>query len=96
MEFLGDSTCVAAAGWKAGELCIQFQDGSIYTYQEVSQQVWVAMKRSTSKGWYFNVNIRNNYSWYPGEPMETHNIDQKYFEDILDTAVQATEEEAGL
>lgn len=95
MEFLGDSSCVQAAGWKGENLVVQFQDGTIYTYEGVSQQAWVAFKRSTSKGYHFNTRIRNvGYNYYQGTPSEPTNIDQKFFEQVLDQAVQVTEEEA--
>lgn len=66
LEYLGDSTCVQAAGFDKGELTVQFQDGSIYTYTGVSPLIWYNFKRVTSKGWFFNKNIRNNYSFYEG------------------------------
>jgi len=97
LEFLGDSSCIAAAGWKSNTLVIHFQDGTVYSYEGVSQWIWVALKRSVSKGYYFNHNIRNaGYNYYQGEPPESVNIDQKFFERILDESVQVTEEEAGL
>jgi|SRR5215469_14270609 len=95
LEFLGDSFCLRAAGFERGYLTVQFQDGSVYTYENVSPQTYVALKRSVSKGYYFNRMIRNNYSYFQGVPSEPTNIDAKYFEQVLDTAVQVTEEEAG-
>lgn len=85
LEWLGDSSCVAAAGYKAGFLAIQFQDGSIYSYEDVSPQTWVAMKRSVSKGYYFNINIRNSYSFIHGMPPDSgpiKYIDQEFFEEL--------------
>lgn len=84
LEFLGDSTCVAAAGFKSGYLTVEFQDGSMYTYTDVEPQSWVAFKKSTSKGWHFNKYIRNRYSFFEGMAPDTgplKYIDQKYFEE---------------
>lgn len=84
LEWLGDSSCIQAAGFKAGFLTIQFQDGSIYTYQGVSPQTYVALKRSTSRGYYYNTAIRNNYSFFEGMAPDTGElkyIDQSYFEE---------------
>jgi len=66
LEFLGDSSCVRSAGYQNGFLTIEFQDGSIYTYEDVEPSTYGAFKRSVSKGWYFNKRIRNNYSFYEG------------------------------
>jgi hypothetical protein len=84
MEYLGDSSCVKAAGYKAGYLCIQFQDDSIYTYEGVDASTWRSLKMSSSKGYAFNKMIRNNYSFSEGPPPEDgvlKYIDSKYFED---------------
>lgn len=85
LEFLGDSTCVSAAGYKGGYLTVQFQDGSMYTYENVDPSSWVAFKKSVSKGWHFNKYIRNNYIFFEGEAPDTgplKYIDQKYFENL--------------
>lgn len=66
LQYLGDSTCVQAAGFEAGELTVQFQDNSIYTYHDVHPFYWYNFLRSTSKGFYFNRNIRNNFSFTEG------------------------------
>lgn len=70
MEFLGDSSCVAYAGYEAGYLTVEFQDGLVYTYHNVNPQVYGAFKRSTSKGYFFNKKIRNVYSFFEGEAPE--------------------------
>lgn len=91
LEFLGDSSCVSAAGFKAGYLTVQFQDGTMYTYTDVSPQVWVAFKRSTSKGWYFNTSIRNRYSFFEGSAPDSgplKYIDEKYFNDLVEEGVE--------
>ena len=87
LEFLGDSTCVAAAGYQSGYLTIEFQDGTMYTYTEVSPQAYVAFKRSVSKGYYFNINIRNRYPYFEGMPPDTgplKYIDEQYFESFIE------------
>jgi hypothetical protein len=66
MEFLGDSSCISSAGYEAGYLTVEFETGEVYTYSEVPPQVYGAFKRSTSKGYYFNRAIRNNYSFTEG------------------------------
>lgn len=70
MEFLGDSSCISSAGYESGYLTIEFTDNSVYTYHEVPPQVYGALKRSPSKGWYFNKNIRNTYGWFEGPAPE--------------------------
>ena len=87
LEFLGDSSCIKAAGFSHGYLTIQFQDDSMYTYEGVDASTWRGLKISTSKGWYYNKNIRNSYSFFEG----THEdegplkyIDSKYFDDLSD------------
>lgn len=63
LQFLGDSFCVASAKFKNGTLTIQFQDGSVYEYYNVHIFVWYNLSRVTSKGWFFNKNIRSNYQF---------------------------------
>ena len=73
LQFIGDSSCIAAARFKRtsfvlnpfifGDLTIQFQDGNIYTYHRVPRVVWKNLLSALSKGWYFNKYIRNNYSF---------------------------------
>jgi hypothetical protein len=84
MEFLGDSSCVKAAGYEKGFLTVEFEDGSIYTYESVGPQTWSAFKRSTSKGFFFNRSIRKVYSYFEGQAPDSGElsyIDQKYFEE---------------
>jgi len=42
---------------------IEFKDGTIYQYQEVMQNEFDGLLESGSKGQYFNVNIKNRYSY---------------------------------
>ena len=57
-QFLGDSDCIAQAKWFNGTLTIQFTDGTRYDYYGVHPFVWYNLQRATSKGWFFNKNIR--------------------------------------
>lgn len=67
MEFLGDSTCVESAGFEAGYLTINFQDGTTYTYEGVGPYLWRSFKMSISKGYFFNKNIRNaGFNYWQG------------------------------
>jgi hypothetical protein len=87
MQFLGDSSCVKAAGFAGGYLTIEFQDGTIYTYEGVDQSTWRGLKMSSSKGYYFNKAIRNSYSFMEGEAPDSgplKYIDEKYFDDTFD------------
>jgi hypothetical protein len=84
MEFLGDSRCVKAAGFDQGDLTVQFQDGRIYTYEGVSPLVWFNFLRSTSKGYFFNMNIRNNYSVYEGTSMNASTSNSKIMNDMIE------------
>ena len=87
MEFLGDSSCIQSAGFQQGYLTIEFQDGSIYTYENVDVSTWRGLKMSTSKGYYFNKVIRNNHSFFEGQAPDVgplKYIDQKYIDNIMD------------
>lgn len=44
-------------------LDIEFNDKSVYRYLEVPEAVWNEFTSASSKGGYFNKNIRNNYSF---------------------------------
>lgn len=87
MEFLGDSTCVRAAGYEAGYITIEFQDGTIYTYSGgITPQKWGAFKRATSKGEFFNYNLRNiGLTYFKGTAPDTgplKYIDEAYFDNL--------------
>jgi len=60
-EWLGDSDCIASAGYLYPDLEIEFTDGKVYTYHGVSPLVYANLLRSTSKGWFLNRYIRNSY-----------------------------------
>lgn len=61
-----DSSCIQEADWTytysgMGDLDVEFTDGTRYTYHGVSPLVWANMLRVSSKGWFFNKRIRNQY-----------------------------------
>jgi hypothetical protein len=84
LEYLGDSSCVQSAGFDSGELTVQFKDGKIYTYVGVSPLVWFNFLRSTSKGYFFNRNIRNNYSFYEGTSQNSSTSNSKIMNDMIE------------
>ncbi len=89
MEYLGDSTCIDAAGYEAGYLTIQFQDGTVYTYHSVDQYTWRGLKTSPSKGYFFNRNIRNNFPFTHG-PAPDLPVTTKLY-DLLEQSLQSAE-----
>lgn len=60
-----DSTCISSAGYdpESNDLEIEFTDGTVYTYYNVSGHQFSRMLRSHSPGWYFNRYIRDSYSF---------------------------------
>jgi len=96
LEYLGDSTCIQSAGWESGYLTIEFQDGSIYTYEDVPVGSWIALKRATSKGWHFNKYIRNSYSFYEGNPPDSTYSGAKIVSGIMSDTAEAFLDEADI
>ena len=45
------------------KLFIIFQTGRRYTYEDVPEEIYEAMKGSFSKGEFFNAHIRDNFSF---------------------------------
>jgi len=45
------------------ELLVVFRSGRRYVYEEVPDNTFVAMRRSFSKGEYFNEHIRDRYAF---------------------------------
>jgi hypothetical protein len=45
------------------ELLVVFRSGRRYVYEDVSEDTYQAMRRSFSKGEYFNEHIRDHYSF---------------------------------
>ena len=67
-EFIGDSTCIYTVKFdrtmQSGDLTVEFvKYNAVYTYHDVSNLMYFNLLRVTSKGWYFNRYIRNNYSF---------------------------------
>jgi hypothetical protein len=59
------STVIAAFNYYTDTqtLRIRFVSGIVYDYKNVPEEVYAAMKASFSKGAYFNLHIKNNYSF---------------------------------
>ena len=59
------SSVVSSIQYDAGKatLTISFVSGRIYEYQNVPEDIFVAMKTSFSKGIYFNRHIKGNYPY---------------------------------
>ena len=45
------------------ELLVVFRSGRRYVYEEVAEGIYQAMRRSFSKGEYFNEHIRDHYAF---------------------------------
>jgi lysyl-tRNA synthetase class 2 len=45
------------------ELLVVFRSGRSYVYEEVAGDIYQAMRRSFSKGEYFNEHIRDRYAF---------------------------------
>lgn len=60
-----DSTCLSSVGYDEilDDLEVEFRDGRVYTYHNVSGHQFSRMLSSPSPGWYFNKYIRDNYSF---------------------------------
>jgi hypothetical protein len=63
--FIGDSSCIRTVAYSSKDkvLIVNFQDGKSYTYYEVPTLVYANLLRATSKGFFFNRYIRNNYNF---------------------------------
>jgi len=59
------STVIAAFNYYTDTqtLRIRFVSGIVYDYKNVPEKVYTAMKTSFSKGVYFNLHIKNKYSF---------------------------------
>jgi lysyl-tRNA synthetase class 2 len=62
------STVIRSFAYDAASrrLRIVFQSGRRYTYEEVPRETFAALKRSFSKGEFFNAHIRNNFRFVRG------------------------------
>lgn len=59
------STVIQSFEYDAGnrELRVVFRSGRIYVYEDVPGDSYTAMRRSFSKGEYFNEHIRDRYAF---------------------------------
>jgi lysyl-tRNA synthetase class 2 len=59
------STVIQSFEYDAGkrELRVLFRSGRSYVYQDVPDEEYAAMRRSFSKGEYFNEHIRDRYAF---------------------------------
>lgn len=59
------SSNIAQVGYDTGRhaLRVLFRSGTIYEYNNVSAQIYDSLLQSKSIGNFFNVNIRNSYSY---------------------------------
>ena len=69
-----DSSVLSACVYNATQklLIIMFTSGSVWAYQQVTQEEFQNLLRAKSAGQYFNKSIRNNHPstmmFKPGEP----------------------------
>jgi len=64
-QYIGDSECINAVKYdiKTNTLSIRFQDNSVYEYSDFPHLQFYNFIRSTSRGYFFNRAIRNNYEY---------------------------------
>jgi hypothetical protein len=58
---LVDSSAIRAIGYDAGTLTVEFHTGRVYDHPNVPYSVFTAFLRSSSKGAFYNQNIRGRY-----------------------------------
>lgn len=60
-----ESTCVAALDYdvERQQVTVEFQERGTYTYFDVPPEVFAEFNNSGSRGTYFNLYFRNNYSY---------------------------------
>ena len=56
-----DSTAISAIGWADGVLTVEFRSGRIYDHPRVPYSVFEELMRASSKGAYYNTQIRGRY-----------------------------------
>jgi KTSC domain len=57
------STNIAAVGYDAGTLVVQFRDQSIYHYEDLPEQVYQGLLGAESKGRYLHRDVRGRYCY---------------------------------
>ena len=56
-----NSSAIRAVGYDAGTLIVQFHSGRTYDHPRVPYAVYAGLMRASSKGAYYNENIRGRY-----------------------------------
>jgi hypothetical protein len=57
-----NSSAIRAIGYDGGTLTVEFHTGRVYDHPEVPYAVFAAFLRASSKGTFYNKNIRGRYS----------------------------------
>jgi hypothetical protein len=55
------SSDLESVGYEAGMLYIRFKSGGLYSYSDVPESVFEALKNASSKGRYFHAYIEKRY-----------------------------------
>jgi hypothetical protein len=55
------STAIAAIGYDGYTLTVEFHNGQVYDHPGVSYDVYAGLMAASSKGAYYNENIRSRY-----------------------------------
>ena len=56
-----NSSLIAAADWSDGTLTVEFDDGTRYRYEGVSEYTWQRMQHAPSKGKFFHTELKGRY-----------------------------------
>ena len=57
-----NSSAIRAVGYDGSTLTVEFHNGRVYDHPRVPRSVYESLMRVTSKGAYYNQNIRGRYS----------------------------------
>lgn len=57
------SSNLAAVGYENGTLYVSFNSGSLYSYANVPEHVYIDLMNAASHGQYFSAHIRNSYAY---------------------------------
>lgn len=57
------SAHIEAVKYEDGNLTVKFKSGTIYTYNDVPEEMFGKLLQADSIGNYFNSKIRNNFSY---------------------------------
>ena len=58
---LVQSTSISAIGYKRRTMNVQFNNGKVYEFKKVPRATFDTFRKASSKGQYFNQNIRDNF-----------------------------------